>query len=256
MEPKRPPGRKMKGGWVFLQKLIAEADVVVEVVDARDIEGTRLRRAEIWAGSNRLLICVNKCDLLPRKRKIILPGGSAVAISAVDRSGESRKRLLEAIRKRARKLPARGVIVGYPNIGKSAIINLLAGRKAAKVAPVAGTTTGVQWINVSEDIMISDYPGMYPKMESRDDLIRKGAFDVRQDVEVFAVIRAKKALESPLNRRFLAERFSIDMKGIHEPEELLEAIARRRGWLKKGGEPNTEQAASALILALSEAPEM
>ena len=256
-ETKDKHGKSRAANWSLLQDLIHDADVVLEIVDARDIEGTRLGSAEKWAGSNRLVIVVNKCDLLPAKKPWSAPlPGISIRISAKDHSEETRLKLLEAIRKRARALPARGVVVGYPNVGKSSIINLLAKRRAAKVTPVAGTTTNVQWVRVADDVLISDYPGVYPSFEKKSILVQKGALNVHEEADRYAHEFAAKALRRPKLLAWLEIFFDVDLTEAKDSESILAAIAIRRGWLLKRGEPNTEEASRAVLRAMREAPEI
>ncbi len=251
-------GKKRKANWDLLQDLIQQADVVIEVVDARDTHSTRLPIAEKWAGSNRLLIVANKKDLLPENSELPQLPHNGIYVSAKDRTEKTRKTILEAIRKRARTLPARGVIVGYPNVGKSSIINLLAKRAAAKVSAVAGTTTHVQWVKVSGDIIINDYPGVFPSSEKQFNLIRKGALNVSSDGIGPAYAFLQRAMKSTLLLSWLEQYYDIKLQGLllEDPEEVLAIIAKRRGWLLKGGEPNVEEASLSLIRAMREAPEI
>ncbi|MGV8085820.1 MAG: GTPase [Candidatus Bilamarchaeum sp.] len=249
-------GKRRSANWDLLKDLIREADVVVEIVDARDVPGTRLPLAEKWAGSNRLLIVANKSDLVIDKSRLLPLSHGGIYVSAKDQSSKTRNAILEAIKKRARTLPARGVVVGYPNVGKSSILNLLAHRKAAKVSPIAGTTTHVQWIRVSEDVIINDYPGVFPRYEKPSNLIRKGALNVSEDVEGPAYKFLIEALEKPNLMSWLEKFYDVDLSNANDPEAVLETIAKRRGWLIKGGEPNTDEAARSLVRAMREAPEI
>ena len=239
-----------------LHDIIKEADVVLEIVDARDPENTRLEIAEKWAGSNRLVVIANKCDLVADDPAEPPPRGIHLFVTAHPPNPKTRKIILAALRKRARKLPARGVVVGYPNVGKSSIINLLAEKGAAKVSPIAGTTTNVQWINVTPDIMISDYPGVFPRYEKKAELVRKGALNVSGDAETYAYGEAERILGSKKLRVLATKYFDISLEGLSSGEELLSLIAKRRGWLLKGGEPSIAQASQALLRAMKEAPEI
>ena len=255
-EIKGRDGKKRSANWDLLKDLVAAADVVVEIVDARDVSGTRLPLAEKWAGSNRLLIVANKADLVLDKSKLTPLSHNGIYVSAKDQTAKTCNEILEAIRKRARTLPARGVVVGYPNVGKSSIINLLAHRKAAKVSPIAGTTTHVQWVRVSEDVLINDYPGVFPKYEKESNLVRKGALNVGDGVEGPAYRFLMEVISKPNLISWLEKFYDIDLSDAPDPDSILEKIARRRGWLIKGGEPNLDEAARSLVRAMREAPEI
>jgi len=238
-----------------LKKLMVGIDIIIEIVDARDIDGTRIRLAEKFAGTNRLMIVVNKKDLLSKGRYIGLPK-NAIVISAKNGGEKDRTILMNAMMKKAKKTGVKALFIGYPNVGKSSTINMLARKKAAKVAPIAGTTKDVQWIRINENLLVTDYRGIFPRGEKKEDLIRKGAINIEQDAESYAHNFAKKILESTKMRKWAEKKFDINLEDIQIPEKVLELIAKRRGFYIKGGELNIEETAKLLIRAMKEAPEI
>ncbi len=242
--------------WAFLKDMIHGADVIVEVVDARDIEGTRLPIAEKWAGSKRLMMVANKKDLLPRGAKLRKLQNKGMYFSAKGAGEDGRWELIRAIMARTERRPVRGILVGYPNIGKSSIINLLARRKAAKVSAVAGTTKDIQWVNITPELMLSDYRGLFPGREKEEDLVRKGALNVQGEEEKHAHAFADRALASPVLKKWLEKRYDVSLADARDAEGVLERIARRRGWVLKGGEPNLAEACRSLVRTMMEAPEI
>src|SRR3989339_1281598 len=108
--------------WSDLKKLIHSADVIVEVVDARDISGTRIPIAERWAGTRRFLMVVNKVDLLPEGILPVIPP-RAVSASAKTASEDERRKLISIIIAKTDVRPVKALFIGYPNIGKSSLIN-------------------------------------------------------------------------------------------------------------------------------------
>ncbi len=251
-------GRKMqrKDHWSSLKDMIHGADVIVEVLDARDIAATRLPVAERWAGSRRLLMVANKADLLPEGAACPRLENRGIAMSA-RMGGEGGRALLQnSILARTTARPAKALFIGYPNVGKSSLINLLAGRKAAHVSPVAGTTKNIQWVRISDELLVSDYRGMFPKREKEAELVRKGAVKLSGDREKYAYDFAKKALGNPVLREWLERRYDIDLGKAECAEDVLRIIALRRGWLIRGGEPNIEEASRHLLRAMMEAPEI
>lgn len=254
----RPPhrGPKRNDRWTSLQTLIQDTHVVVEVVDARDVEKTRLRLAEKWATPKKLFLVANKTDLRDRTRPLpILPfPGLYFSVRLADEI--DRRRLMSAIRARVSTRPLRVLLVGYPNVGKSSLINLLARRRAAKVSVLAGTTKNVQWVRVAPDMVVSDYRGMFPKKEPREELVRKGALHATGDEERYAHPLAERMLKKPALRQWLEKKYDIDLVAVTNSEQLLEAIARRRGWYLKGRQPNLNEAARSLLRTVHEAPEI
>jgi ribosome biogenesis GTPase A len=240
----------MARDWRALRQLIKEANVVVEVVDARDVRGTRLPLAETWAGA-KLMIIANKADLADK-----VPDDTRFVISAKYCEDSERRKIIREMVGRTKKRPVKALFIGYPNIGKSSIINMLAKRKAAKVSPVAGTTKNVQWINVNEELRVTDYRGVYPKGEEQDDLMRKGAINIEKDAELHAYAFAKRALASKRLRRWLEKKLDMDLSGIDDEDGLFTAIAKRRKLIAKGGALNTDEAARILVRLLRDAPEI
>lgn len=243
--------------WAALKNMIHGADVIVEVVDARDIAGTRLPIAEKWAGSKRLLMAVNKTDLLPEGA--VVPGlpNKGIAISAKTGGEEGRKLLLRGIMARTTaKPPVKAIFIGYPNVGKSSLINMLAERKATRVSAVAGTTKNIQWIRVSGDLIVSDYRGIFPARDSEEALVRKGALNVQGEEEHHAYRFAERVLGNDTLRMWLEQRYDVELSGAKTSEDVLSRIAERRKWYLKGGELNLAEAARSLVRAMKEAPEI
>ena len=232
-----------------LKKLIHEAHVILEVVDARDIQGTRLPLVEKLSGTNRLVILVNKSDLAEKTK---IPK-NAIRVSA--RNPEHRKVIMDSIMGKTDNLPVKALLIGYPNVGKSSIINLLARKKAARVSAVAGTTKNVQWVKINDNLMLTDYRGIFPKGSRKEELVRKKAINI-DDYPEYGYQEARRVLSSQKLRKWVGEKLGIDFQGIEDEEMLLEAIAKRRNLQIRGGEWNTQEAAKILLRILREAPEI
>lgn len=240
--------------WSILKDMIHGADVIIEVVDARDVEGTRLPIAERWAGSKRLMMIANKKDLLPKGAVLPKLENKGIMTSAKQADEDERWRVIRAIMDRTEKRPIKAILVGYPNVGKSSLINLLSRRKAARVSPVAGTTTNIQWVNITPELTISDYRGIFPGKETKEDLVRKGALNIQEDPVAYAQTLTERALKDGRLMSWLETEFDIDLKSAKTTEDILASIGRRRGWLLKGGEPNMDEAAKGLLRAFMRSP--
>jgi ribosome biogenesis GTPase A len=248
--------KKYYGGmnrWQELYDIMQRANVIVEVVDARDPEGTKVLTAERWTDKEHLLVVANKADLLPRGKR--LPAGT-ILVSAKNRAQEARWKLLRAVMGKTKERPVKALFIGYPNVGKSSIINMLARRKAAKVSPVAGTTKSEQWVAVNEELMVTDYRGVYPETESRSELVRKGAVNFQNDAQAYAHDTAMKVLRSKRLMAWIEKTYGISLQSAKTSEDVLAIIAKRRGWILKGGELNMEEAAKSLLRSMREAPEI
>ncbi|PIN85369.1 MAG: hypothetical protein COV47_02410 [Candidatus Diapherotrites archaeon CG11_big_fil_rev_8_21_14_0_20_37_9] len=235
------------GYWHKVNELMREADIIIQVLDARFPVKTRIESIDEFAEikGKKLLYVLNKSDLVSKrfseKAKKGLP--NAVFVSAKKRMGKIK--LKEAIGKLAGNNEVKIAIVGYPNTGKSSIINMLKGRKSARTSPTAGFTRGKQLIRISHKVMLIDSPGVMPfneKDESTMVLLNAKNSEQIKDVEGVALELAKMLLEN--NPKKLVETYGIEAK---DEEEFLEKLAVKRNKLKKGGIPDVNQVAAILI---------
>jgi len=241
---------KQKKAWRIVREAIKEGDIVIEVVDARDPIGTRNPRVErlVQEEGKKLLIVMNKADLVPKewaeeykKKHKDVP---IVFISARERSGTGILR--KEIKRLAKELFEEGkdkvkvVLVGYPNVGKSTIINVLKGKHAVGVAPIPGYTKGKQLIRLSKKIWLIDSPGVVP-IDDFDELVIRGGFpaDKIEDPVKPALKLIRRILET--RKEALTEKY--DIQEFESEEQILEAIGRKKGLLRKGGEVDIEEAA-------------
>ena len=146
--------------------------------------------------------------------------------------------------------PVRVMIVGIPNVGKSTLINQLAGRKTAKTEDRPGVTRGKQWVKVDEKLELLDTPGiLWPKFDDPKVGLRlafTGAVkDAIMDTETLAFELMKLlATEYPDRVR---ERYKIEPDPNSEGWEILEAAGRKRGFLISGGEIDLDRMAKVLL---------
>ena len=234
----------MPNFWKVLDKVIDEADVIVEVLDSRYVDATRNKEIEdkVLRSGKALVFALNKCDLASRdeleKRKKEL--GDAVFVSAKDRHGTTM--LKEAILKATGYPQSLSVgIVGYPNTGKSSLINSLVGRSRARSSPESGFTKGMQKIRLSSRITLIDTPGVIPYMEK----------DEKKHGSIGAVDHSKvKDPEGVLLDIYMSQKNSLhEHYGIDadDYDEFLEALAHHMNFLKKGAEPDTVRAARKVL---------
>jgi len=154
--------------------------------------------------------------------------------------------LIVNIKRYAPRLPVRVSVVGYPNVGKSTIINYLKGRHVAETSPVPGWTIGEQIVRAKQWLVVIDTPGVVPVEEVKDEalLVIKGAIDPSKlDDPVVPAIKLIMRIKS-FNPKAFMERYGVDSE---DPMELLELVGRRRGLLMRGGKVNIREAAIAVI---------
>jgi len=239
---------KQRKAWRVVREVVEEADIIVEVVDARDPIGTRNRKLErlVLEEGKPLLIVMNKADLVPKewaeeyKRKSEIP---VVFISARERKGtgilrKELKKLAKPLLDEREKVKV--ALIGYPNVGKSTIINTLKGKKAVGTAPIPGYTKGKQLIRLSKRIWLLDSPGVVP-IDDFDELVIKGGFPADKIEE--PVKPALKLIGRILETRkeAITEKFGIEE--FESEEEVLRRIGERRGLIKAGGEVDLEETA-------------
>lgn len=242
----------MKETWRIVRNVIEDGDVVLEVLDARDPMATRVEPAERLAFSlgKRLLVVLNKADLVKRdvlerwRRYFEREGLYAVYISAKHRLGT--RKLFVAIRSVAPKIPTTVVVVGYPNVGKSTIINYLKGRYVAQTSPKPGWTKGHQLVRAKSWLLVLDTPGVVKTASSGDlalDVIR-GLVDpgTLDDPVPYAYALLKRV--TAFNPNALREAYGLDV----DIDSALEEIGKLKRKLLKGGRVNLIEAARSVLI--------
>jgi ribosome biogenesis GTPase A len=241
-------------------------DAVVEIVDARVPVSSRNPELPELIGQKPLMVILNKCDLADENathRRISELGKQGVTAIAVDcRSGKGlnafaptvRRMLADKIEANAQKgmagKPLRLMVVGIPNTGKSSFINRMAGKNKAKVADKPGVTRQNQWFGIGNGIELLDTPGvLWPKFDDPDVGLRLAFIgsvkDTILDIELIAA-RFLTIMNENYPER-IKERYKLEFSPESEEFERLEMLARKRGMLISGGEPDTERAAVMLL---------
>lgn len=230
------------------KRALRESDVVVQVIDARDPRGTLSR--EMSRYRSKMVIAVNKCDLVPESGlpDIATALSNYRVVFTSKKTGRGLSALSKAVASVSKRETPQVVFAGYPNVGKSSLMNRIAGRKAVRVSPLPGETRGVQLIS-SRAYLLMDTPGMVPDTDKSGGaaLVLKGA--VRADR-----VPAPEPIAEEIISRFLSgspgalkRLYGISFAAGDGPEKILEKIAFRRGRLLKGGEPNVFETAQLVI---------
>lgn len=272
----------------IFKTVVDAADVVLYVLDARDPESTRSRKVEeavLQAGGKRLILVLNKVDLVPTPvltqwlnyLKLSFPtvpvkaSQSAVGLSTYNKnlsSSMTANALLQALKSYANKANLKRSIVvgviGYPNVGKSSIINALTSRhgqhKACPVGNMAGVTTHMREVKIDNKLKILDSPGIvFPdeisakKHVSEAKLALLSAIPPKNIKDPGAVIEqllkrmAKdNAMADALKAYYAVPALpSSDLKEF--TKHFLIHVARSRGRLSRGGIPNLDAAALTVL---------
>ncbi|MEZ4509794.1 MAG: ribosome biogenesis GTPase YlqF [Eubacteriales bacterium] len=231
----------------MLQENLKMIDVVVEIIDARAPLASRNPDFDdLFAGKARVVL-LNKSDLADAgatKRWISHYARRGIEAAGVSATGGSAKKIAVALIEKAAKprvdaMKQKGInktvrcmIVGIPNVGKSTLINRVAGKTRAEVGDRPGVTRGKQWVKITPYLELMDTPGMlWPKLEDQE-LARHLAFlgsirDEIMDSEELALDLL--ALLQTVAPERLTERYS-KLSNETPKEELLDAVCHSRGF--------------------------
>ncbi len=236
--------------WGIVYSQVDKSDVVLEVVDARFpsiCRSNRLEKYVLDSDSTNLIIAINKTDLIPRERLdqwiswFKDQGLAAVGVSAKERLGTSRIR--QTILRASKRKTAVVAVVGFPNTGKSSLINTLRGKSAAGVAPIPGKTRSEQKVRVSNSLFMFDTPGVIPAKLPEKHKILLGIVSITklQDPEHAALVLYHQG--NQLNPGAIAKYYEIE----DNEEELLEILAVKFNKYRKGKVPNEREAAMIIL---------
>ncbi len=237
----------------LLQDVLDSSDIILEVLDARFVKDTRNfeLEKEIKQSRKNIIYVLNKSDLISsdKLRKTPPP---FVLVSCKNRKGikELRNKIKEISERIENPVGERIVVgvIGYPNTGKSSVINLLVGKRVAGVGSDAGFTKGLQKLRLSNDIVLIDSPGVIPEDEYSS--IDKSAITKHTKVggRSYSQVKEPDMIIADLMKEYngvFEKYYSIDAKG--DSELLLEELGKQKGYLKKGGEVDTDKIARMVL---------
>lgn len=259
------PGH-MKKARQLIEENLKLVDVVIELLDARIPASSANPMLREILSDKPKLIALNKADLAdPVSTKgwteyFSACGIKTVAIDSV--KGKGMKQLVslaeELARPRTDKLVSKGanpraarvMILGIPNVGKSSLINRLAGAARTKTEDRPGVTRAKQWIRIANKMELLDTPGiLWPKFESPVAALRlafTGAIndDIYDLEQVSCLLLEVLASQYP---QLLAERFKYQQELPSAGIELLEIAGKKRGCLVRGGNVDYEKASRIVL---------
>lgn len=246
-----------------LKQILPSIDLIIEVLDARIPFSSQNPMLASIRGDKPCIKILNKDDLADEKTtqqwQDYLDQQKGIKTLAVNMSHPDRIKQLTAlchkmvVDKKESDRPLNAVIMGIPNVGKSTIINILAGRAIAKTGNEPAVTKGQQRIALkSHNILLFDTPGMlWGNIENRNSgyrLAATGAIkDTAIDIDDIGFFTADYLIQT--YPQMIMERYQLENTPRTELE-LLEALGRKRGCLRSGGVVDLVKASKILLTEL------
>lgn len=248
----------------MMQENIKLVDLVIELVDARVPLSSRNPDIDDLGRNKARLLLLNKSDLADEAANeawsayfrakgfqvVKLNSRSGAGFKSVNAAvQEACKEKIERDRRRGiLNRPVRAMVAGIPNVGKSTFINSFAGKACTKTGNKPGVTKGAQWVRLNKQVELLDTPGiLWPKFEDQEVGIKLAMIGSIKE-EILNTEELSLEFLKLLKSRYsgtINERYDAD-EALGEVE-LLGEIAKRRGCLMKGGEPDLTKAAAILL---------
>ena len=252
------PGHMAKANKEILEQ-VKLVDIVIEIRDARIPLASFNPNFEQMFSSKPRLVILNKEDLADETENIkwlkyfnekntLLVNSNTDNLSkiVVNKVKEILKDKLEKAKaKGIRKKVLKAMVVGIPNVGKSTFINNIVKKKVAKTENRPGVTKSVSWINLNDDLMLLDTPGvLWPKFENQNQARMLAVLGSIND----DILNKEELAEFALN--LLYKNYSINLKERYEvtsSEDLLKQVAVNKKCLTKNGEIDYTKAAELVL---------
>ena len=252
------------------RRMIAEQlknmDAVCEILDARVPLSSRNPDVEELTKEKPRLIVLNRVDLADpaatRAWNAYFKSRGFAVLEANAKQGQGTKQFPAAVRTLlADKLAAyagkgqagrmvRVMILGIPNVGKSTFINQVAKRKTAKTEDRPGVTRTKQWVPVDQSLELLDTPGMlWPKFEDPEVGFRLACTGAVRDeiVDIEELASRLMAYLGQFYPKALLDRYKVEAELEESGYDLLAKAGKKRGFVMRGGEINTERMANVLL---------
>lgn len=246
------PGHMAKAGRQVKEQA-ALCDLILEIADARVPESSRNPQLKQYIGKKPTVLVLNKADLTEKHeqekwlRYFNDREQAAVFVAARHKLGfkELNQYLDQEIKKLHAYLGARGrrprplriMMVGIPNTGKSALLNVMVGSNKVKTGNKPGLTRSVQWVRSADNLELMDSPGiLWPKLDDQEAAMRLAVVgsiskDACPEAECGWYLLNWLMKNRPC---VFKERYKVEELPKY-PEELLELVGRSRGMVRKGG---------------------
>ncbi len=233
--------------WKIVNNVIDQSDIMLLVLDSRMAQETRNIEIEdkVKKAGKPLIYVITKTDLVSRDALNRIRIKPCAFVSAKDHQGTKKLRnriMIEGKKAYKNKTSFIIGVMGYPNVGKSSLINAMKGKKSAKTSPISGYTKAVQKIRGDNKILFFDTPGVIPYKEN--DKIKHaliGGIDYNQTKDPdLAVIGIMKAYPGVIEKHY-------GIPKSEDFEESIEKIAEKKNLIKKGKELDIIRASRMIL---------
>lgn len=237
-----------------LKEQLSLVDAVIEVIDARLPFSSSYDNITRLLGEKPRLLLLNKSDLtdtneLNKFIKILEEKTGFPVVKSDAKNSKylnyivkktvqlSEPRIQALMKKGLLRRPARVMVVGMPNVGKSSIINKLTRSSKTKIGAKAGVTRQQQWVRINPQLELLDTPGIIPMKQEDQERARKLAFVNAVSENAYSnEVVAKELLA------MLGEKYPQIVKDFYKVDNLtIEDIAKSRNWIVSGGEADIER---------------
>lgn len=254
-----------------IQEKLKLIDIAIELLDARVPLSSRNPMIDEILLDKPRLVLLNKADLADANvtrdwvSHFARAGIEALPIDAVTGEGVRsigekakhalRDKIAAQVRKGMQPRAVRALIVGIPNVGKSTLINRLAGKHVAATGDKPGVTKGQQWIKAGGDLELLDTPGiLWPKFEDQQVGYRLAAIGSIsdqilqvEDVAFHAIRQLSATYPDSLKQRYELDDVPAGDAEADAIVDVMERIGRKRGCLQSGGSVNLEKASMVVL---------
>lgn len=245
-----------------LKEQLSLVDAVIEVIDARLPFSSSYTNITGLLGDKPRLILLNKSDLtehseLKKWMKVLEEKFKAPVLLCDAKNSKdlnvivkkavelSEPRIQAIMKKGLLRRPARVMVVGMPNVGKSSIINKLTRSSKTKIGAKAGVTRQQQWVRVNPQLELLDTPGIIPMRQDNQEAAKKLAFVNSISENAYSNEPVAQELLDMLDERYPT--IIREYYGLTDEQLTLENIAVKRNWLISGGSPDNARTAVYIL---------
>ncbi|MCR4284449.1 MAG: 50S ribosome-binding GTPase [archaeon] len=241
-----------------MKEVIDISEIVLEILDARYIDETRNIDIEedLIKKGKKIIFVLNKADLVDVKKiEAELPKDLKPYVFVSAKTKQGSRDLRERIRIEAKRveLPENMKrvhvgIIGYPNAGKSSIINLVTRRSVTGISKQAGYTRGMQKVRMTDKILILDTPGVIPDSKYSSSAKAASSQDAKVGARTYSHVKDPEDVINYLMKDYsktIEKFYKIDAEG--DVEILIEKLGKKMNYLKKGGQIDSDRTARLIL---------